>query len=172
MCLCVCYLNFLFFLLFGRWEEATRVRKEMKDVGIKKGAGCSWISVKNSVHVFQAKDSSHERNSEIQAMLAKLRREMKEAGYVPDTNFALHDLEEEEKISEVWYHSEKIALAYGLITIPPGLPIRIIKNLRICGDCHSAIKFISGIVGREIVVRDNSRFHRFKDGQCSCRDYW
>lgn len=172
MCLCVCFLTFLFFLLFGRWEEATLVRKEMKDVGIKKGAGCSWISVKNSVHVFQAKDSSHERNSEIQAMLAKLRREMKEAGYVPDTKFALHDLEEEEKISEVWYHSEKIALAYGLVTIPPGLPIRIIKNLRICGDCHSAIKFISGIVGREIVVRDNSRFHRFKDGQCSCRDYW
>lgn len=160
------------FAAAGMWEEATLVRKEMKDVGIKKGAGCSWISVKNALHVFQAKDTSHERNSDIQAMLAKLRREMKEAGYVPDTNFALHDLEEEEKISEVWYHSEKIALAYGLITLPLGVPIRIIKNLRICGDCHSAIKFISGIVGREIVVRDNSRFHRFKDGQCSCRDYW
>lgn len=144
----------------------------MKDVGIKKDAGCSWISVKNAVYVFQAKDTSHERNSEIQAMLAKLRRDMNEAGYVPDTNFALYDLQEEEKISEVWYHSEKIALAYGLIAIPPGVPIRITKNLRICGDCHSAIKFISGIVGREIIVRDNNRFHQFIDGQCSCGDYW
>lgn len=144
----------------------------MNDVGIKKGVGCSWISVKNAVHIFQAKDTSHERNSDIQVMLAKLRREMKEAGYVPDTNFALYDLEEEEKISEVWYHSEKIALAYGLITIPPGVPIRITKNLRICGDCHSAIKFISGIVCREIIVRDNNRYHCFRDGQCSCRDYW
>lgn len=148
------------------------MRKEMKDVGIKKGTGCSWITVKNAVHVFQAKDTFHERNSEIQAMLSKLRRKMKEAGYVPDTDFALFDLEEEEKISEVWYHSEKIALAFGLIAIPSGVPIRITKNLRICGDCHSAIKFISGIVGREIIVRDNNRFHCFKEGRCSCKDYW
>lgn len=144
----------------------------MKDVGIKKGAGYSWITVKNRVHVFQAKDNFHERNHEIQTMLDKLRREMKEAGYVPDTNLSLFDLEEEEKVSEVWYHSEKIALAFGLLALAPGVPIRISKNLRICGDCHSAIKFISGIVGREITVRDNNRFHCFKDGQCSCRDYW
>ncbi|GAV81844.1 PPR domain-containing protein/PPR_2 domain-containing protein/DYW_deaminase domain-containing protein [Cephalotus follicularis] len=160
------------FAAAGRWEESNIVRMEMRDVGIKKNAGCSWISAKNKLHVFQAKDTSHEMNSEIQATLAKLRREMKAAGYTPDTNFALFDLEEEEKITEVGYHSEKIALAFGLITIPPGLPIRITKNLRICVDCHSAFKFISGIVGREIFVRDNSRFHRFRDGQCSCRDYW
>ncbi|CBI26264.3 unnamed protein product, partial [Vitis vinifera] len=160
------------FAAAGRWEEATLVRKEMKDVGIKKGAGCSWITAGNAVHVFQAKDTSHERNSEIQAMLAKLRGEMEAAGYIPDTSFALFDLEEEEKAMEVWYHSEKIALAFGLISIPAGVPIRITKNLRICGDCHSAIKFISGIVGREIIVRDNNLFHRFRDNQCSCRDYW
>lgn len=156
----------------GRWEEATIVRKEMRDVGIKKNVGYSWVAVKNRVHVFQAKDSSHEKNSEIQAMLAKLRGEMKKAGYVPDTNLSLFDLEEEEKASEVWFHSEKIALAFGLIALPHGVPIRITKNLRICGDCHSAIKFISRIVGREIIVRDNNRFHRFKDGGCSCKDYW
>ncbi|KAM7462803.1 hypothetical protein LguiA_030924 [Lonicera macranthoides] len=160
------------FAAAGRWEEANLVRKDMKDVGIKKGAGCSWISVKNAVHVFQAKDTTHERNSEIQSMLVKLKREMKAAGYVPNTNFALYDLEEEERESEIWYHSEKIALAFGLIVLPHGVPIRITKNLRICVDCHSAIKFISHIVGREIIVRDNNRFHLFKDNQCSCRDYW
>lgn len=156
----------------GRWEEATIVRKEMRDIGIKKNVGYSWVAVKNRVHVFQAKDSSHEKNSEIQAMLAKLRVEMKKTGYVPDTNLSLFDLEEEEKASEVWYHSEKIALAFGLIALPHGVPIRVTKNLRICGDCHSAIKFISKIVGREIIVRDNNRFHHFKDGWCSCKDYW
>ncbi|XP_050235778.1 pentatricopeptide repeat-containing protein At4g14850 [Mercurialis annua] len=160
------------FAAAGRWEEATSVRQEMMDVGIKKGAGCSWLTAKNMVHVFQAKDTSHAMNTEIQAMLAKLRTEMKAAGYLPDTNYALYDIEEEEKSSEVWYHSEKIALAFGLIVIPPGVPIRITKNLRICGDCHSAFKFISGIVGREIVVRDNSRFHCFRESQCSCGDYW
>ncbi|KAJ6898788.1 pentatricopeptide repeat-containing protein [Populus alba x Populus x berolinensis] len=160
------------FAAAGWWDEATLVRKEMKKVGIKKGAGCSWVTAKNMVHVFQAKDASHERNSEIQAMLVKLRTEMQAAGYMPDTNYALYDLEEEEKITEVGYHSEKIALAFGLIALPPGVPIRITKNLRICGDCHSAFKFISGIVGREIIVRDNNRFHRFRDSQCSCRDFW
>ncbi|CAA2951295.1 pentatricopeptide repeat-containing protein At4g14850 [Olea europaea var. sylvestris] len=160
------------FAAAGQWEEANVVRKEMKDVGIKKGAGYSWISVKNSVHVFQAKDTSHHRNSEIQTMLIELKTKMKAAGYVPDTSFALYDLEDEEKESEVWYHSEKIALAFGLIALPPRVPIRITKNIRVCVDCHSALKFISGIVGREIVVRDNNRFHCFKDNRCSCGDYW
>lgn len=155
-----------------RWEEATEVRKEMKEVGIKKGPGCSWITWKNVVHVFQAKDTTHERNEEIQAMLAELWREMQAAGYTPDTKYALYDLEEEEKESEVFQHSEKLALAFGLLCFPPGIPIRITKNLRVCGDCHSAIKFISGIVRREIIVRDNNRFHHFRDGKCSCRDYW
>lgn len=156
----------------GRWDEATDVRNEMKDVGIKKGPGCSWISWKNVVHVFQAKDTTHERNDEIQAMLIKLRRDMQSAGYNPDTKYALYDLEEEEKETEVLQHSEKLALAFGLICIPPGIPIRITKNLRVCDDCHRAIKFISGIVKREIIVRDNNRFHHFKDCHCSCGDYW
>lgn len=160
------------FAAAGRWEDANLVRREMMEVGIKKGAGCSWVSLKDGIHVFQAKDTSHKRNSEIQAMLAKLKIKMKAAGYRPDTKFALYDLEEEERETEVWQHSEKIALAFGLITLPPGVPVRITKNLRVCVDCHSAIKFISGIVGREIIVRDNNRFHRFRDGQCSCNDYW
>lgn len=144
----------------------------MKDVGITKGAGFSWISAKNSIHIFQAKDTTHERYPEIHAMLTKLRRDLKAEGYTADINSTLYDLEEEEKESEVWYHSEKIALAFGLIAIPPGIPIRITKNLRVCVDCHSAIKVISGITGREIIVRDNNRFHSFKGYQCSCRDYW
>lgn len=160
------------FAAVGWWEEATDVRKEMKEVGIKKGPGYSWITVKNVVHVFHAKDRVYQKNNEIQEILAKLRRQMKAAGYVPDTNYALYDLEEEEKESEVSYHSEKLALAFGLIVLPPGVPIRINKNLRVCGDCHSAIKFISWIVCREIIVRDNNRFHHFRDNQCSCGDYW
>lgn len=86
--------------------------------------------------------------------------------------FVLHDVEEEEKLSHLWHHSEKLAIAFGLISTPPGTPIRIFKNLRVCGDCHTATKFITKIVGRAIVVRDGNRFHHFKDGLCSCRDYW
>ncbi|XP_010525197.1 PREDICTED: pentatricopeptide repeat-containing protein At4g14850 [Tarenaya hassleriana] len=156
----------------GRWAEANAVREEMKGVGIKKGAGYSWITVKNQVHAFQAKDTSHRMNHEIQARLAKLRMEMEAEGYKPDSKLSLYDLEEEEKAAEVAHHSEKLALAFGLVALPAGVPIRITKNLRICGDCHSFFKFASKSVGREIVVRDNNRFHRFRDGLCSCKDYW
>lgn len=104
--------------------------------------------------------------------LKGLNGQMREAGYVPDTRYVLHDIDEEEKEKALQYHSERLAIAYGLISTTPRTTLRIIKNLRICGDCHNAIKIMSKIVGRELIVRDNKRFHHFKDGKCSCGDYW
>ncbi|KAF9606753.1 hypothetical protein IFM89_028129 [Coptis chinensis] len=49
--------------------------------------------------------------------------------------------------------------------------IRIVKNLRICWDCHEVFKKISKAFRREIIVRDGSRFHHFNEGGCSCFDY-
>ncbi|KAJ8766621.1 hypothetical protein K2173_001141 [Erythroxylum novogranatense] len=92
--------------------------------------------------------------------------------YVPDTRYVLHDIDQEAKEQALLYHSERLAIAYGLISTPARTPLRIIKNLRVCGDCHNAIKIMSRIVGRELIVRDNKRFHHFKDGKCSCGDYW
>ncbi|KAI4304050.1 hypothetical protein MLD38_039614 [Melastoma candidum] len=43
-----------------------------------------------------------------------------------------------------------------------GVPVRITKNTRICGDCHSAFKFISEFTRRDIIMRDNARFLLFK----------
>lgn len=97
---------------------------------------------------------------------------MREAGYVPDTRYVLHDIDQEAKEQALLYHSERLAIAYGLISTPARTPLRIIKNLRVCGDCHNAIKIMSKIVGRELIIRDNKRFHHFKDGKCSCGDYW
>lgn len=128
--------------------------------------------MKNRVHVFTAEDRSHPQMEDIYARLEILLGKMKMAGYMPDTTFALCDVEHEQKESYLLYHSEKLAIAFGLISTPIWTPIRIIKNLRVCGDCHTAAKFISMIVRREIVVRDVNRFHHFKDGQCSCGDYW
>eukprot|EP01018_Ginkgo_biloba_P008645 Gb_28764 [translate_table: standard] len=156
----------------GRWDEAARVWKMMKDTGVKKDKGHSWIEVKNKVHVFAVGDRLHPQTMEIYGILERLTEQMKEAGYVPDINFALHDVEEEQKEHLLCLHSEKLALAFGLISTPLGVPIRIKKNLRVCGDCHNAFKFISKIVGREIVVRDTNRFHHFRDALCSCGDYW
>ena len=133
---------------------------------------CSFIEDKSKVHAFVVGDRSHPQSEKIYAMLETLVGQMKEAGYVPNTDFALYDVEEEVKEHMLGMHSEKLAIAFGLINTSPGTTIKITKNLRVCGDCHTASKFISRIVRREIIVRDVNHFHHFKDGLCSCRDYW
>ncbi|XP_057833238.2 pentatricopeptide repeat-containing protein At3g24000, mitochondrial [Cryptomeria japonica] len=156
----------------GRWDDIWNVRKLMKDRGIKKIPGCSWIEVYKVVHAFCMGDRSHAQTQDIYSKLEELSLEMKAAGYVSDTRSTLNDVEEEEKQLLLYHHSEKLAIAFGLLNTSPGTTIRVVKNLRICGDCHTATKFISKIVAREIVVRDTNRFHHFKHGQCSCKDYW
>eukprot|EP01018_Ginkgo_biloba_P011645 Gb_37070 [translate_table: standard] len=156
----------------GSWDEAAKVRKMMNERGVKKEPGLSWIEINNKVHTFVARDRLHPQTQQIYEKLEELTVSLKETGYVPDTNFVLHDVEEEQKENHLNHHSEKLAIAFGLISTIPANPIRIMKNLRVCGDCHSAIKFISKIVEREIVVRDANRFHHFKDGLCTCGDYW
>ncbi|XP_057816350.2 pentatricopeptide repeat-containing protein At1g11290, chloroplastic-like isoform X2 [Cryptomeria japonica] len=156
----------------GRWDEVQMVRRLMKDREIKKIPGCSWIEGHKTVHAFCAGDRSHPQTQEIYAKLEKLSWEMKAAGYFPDSEQSVNDVEEEEKELFICHHSEKLAIAFGLLNTPHGTTIRVVKNLRVCADCHSATKLISKIVGREIVVRDTNRFHHFKQGQCSCRDYW
>ncbi|GLJ21585.1 hypothetical protein SUGI_0400670 [Cryptomeria japonica] len=156
----------------GRWEEAQKVRKLMKDRGLNKKPGCAWIKLKNRIYSFVVGDTSLPRLHEIYAILDSLARKLKEEGYVPDTNFALHDVDEEEKEQILYGHSEKLAIAFGLMNTCPGTTIQITKNLRVCGDCHIAIKLISKVAGRKIIVRDTSRFHHFENGLCSCGDYW
>eukprot|EP01018_Ginkgo_biloba_P001182 Gb_13952 [translate_table: standard] len=157
----------------GRWDAIEKMRKMMKDGRVKKQPGYSWIEVNKQVHAFLVGDRSHPQTHKIYAKLEKLSGQMKVAGYVPaKTQFVLNDVEEEQKEQILVHHSEKLAIAFGLINTSPETSIRIIKNLRVCSDCHSAIKIISKIVLRDIYVRDSSCFHHFKDGQCSCGDYW
>eukprot|EP01018_Ginkgo_biloba_P013192 Gb_32452 [translate_table: standard] len=156
----------------GRWNDSGNVRRMMKDRRIKKMPGCSWIEVNKQVHVFLVGDRSHPQTEQIYAKLERLCRQMKVAGYVPDTRFVLRDVDDEQKEQIIFHHSEKLAIVFGIINMSPGTVIRVIKNLRVCSDCHSATKFISKILGREILVRDANRFHHFKDGKCSCGDYW
>eukprot|EP01018_Ginkgo_biloba_P026225 Gb_06173 [translate_table: standard] len=156
----------------GRWDDVAKMRAIIKDRGLKMRPGYSWIVHKKQVHAFLVGDRSHPQSEEIHSILKTLTGQMREAGYVPDTSFVLHDVEEKEKEYILCGHSEKLAIAFGLLNTSPETPIRITKNLRVCGDCHSATKFISKIVKREIIVRDANRFHQFKDGLCSCGDYW
>ncbi|XP_057416203.1 pentatricopeptide repeat-containing protein At4g16835, mitochondrial [Lotus japonicus] len=156
----------------NRWEHVARIRRSMKENKVVKAPGYSWIEISSEVHEFRSSDRLHPELASIHEKLNELEKKMKLAGYVPDLEFALHDVGEELKEQLLLWHSEKLAIAYGLLKVPLGLPIRVFKNLRVCGDCHTAIKYISAIEGREIIVRDTTRFHHFKDGFCSCSDYW
>ncbi|AES73485.1 pentatricopeptide (PPR) repeat protein [Medicago truncatula] len=156
----------------NQWENAVSARNMMKRVNVKKEPGFSWIDMKNKVHLFVAGDRSHEETDLIYNKVEYVMKRIKEEGYVPDTEFALVDIEEEDKESALSYHSEKLAIAYGLMKTPPSTTLRVIKNLRVCGDCHNAIKYISNVFQREIVLRDANRFHHFRSGICSCGDYW
>lgn len=156
----------------GQWAEEAKVRKDMEIRGIVKKPGKSWIEIKRQVHVFLVGDTSHPKIRDIHEFVGELSKKMKEEGYVPDTNFVLHDVEEEQKEQNLFYHSEKLAVAFGIISTPPGTPIKVFKNLRTCVDCHTAMKYTSKIVQRKIILRDSNRFHCFEDGSCSCKDYW
>ncbi|KAK6148185.1 hypothetical protein DH2020_019097 [Rehmannia glutinosa] len=155
-----------------KWEDAAKVRKMMRNRGLKKTIGWSSVTIGGTVHEFVAGDETHPQSKDIFKMWNHLLVYMRLKGYVPNTSVVLLDIEEEEKEKILFRHSEKLALVFGLINTPPGETIRICKNLRVCEDCHASFKLISSIVKREIVVRDRNRFHCFKDGYCSCKDYW
>ncbi|XP_050364800.1 pentatricopeptide repeat-containing protein At4g21065-like [Argentina anserina] len=154
------------------WDKKTKTREAMDKKGMKKIPGSTMIELDNEIFEFVAGDKSHKQSKEIYKMVNEMGRKMKKAGYVPSTSEVLLDIDEEDKEDALNRHSEKLAIAFALLNTPPGTPIRIVKNLRVCDDCHSATKFISKIYNREIVVRDRNRFHHFKDGMCSCRDFW
>ncbi|XP_058201851.1 pentatricopeptide repeat-containing protein At4g21065-like [Rhododendron vialii] len=156
----------------SHWEKKTKIREVMEKKGMRKIPGSTMIELDNEIYEFVAGDKAHNLYKEIYEMVDEMGREMKRAGYLPTTSEVLLDIDEEDKEDALNRHSEKLAIAFALLKTPPGTPIRIVKNLRVCGDCHSAAKFISKVYNREIVMRDRNRFHHFRDGTCSCRDFW
>ncbi|XP_021644028.2 pentatricopeptide repeat-containing protein At1g14470 [Hevea brasiliensis] len=160
------------YALAGRWEDVNWVREMMRKGEVKKTAGWSWVEYKGKVHKFIVGDRSHEQSDDIYRLLAELVSKMRRHGYTADKSCVLRDVEDEEKEYMVETHSEKLAICFALLVSESREVIRVVKNLRVCLDCHNAIKMISKLEGREIVVRDNNRFHHFIDGLCSCKDHW
>ncbi|KAM1320499.1 hypothetical protein ACFX14_005538 [Malus domestica] len=155
-----------------KWEEVARTRKILKERELKKERGKSWIEIKDKVHSFMVGERKHARIDEIYSKLDDLVTELKIMGYKAETEHDLHCVGESRKHELLRHHSEKLALTFGLMCLPSNAPIRIIKNLRICVDCHAFMKISSSCRGREIIVRDTNRFHHFKNGYCSCGEFW
>ncbi|KVH98106.1 Pentatricopeptide repeat-containing protein [Cynara cardunculus var. scolymus] len=156
----------------SKWDAAAKVRHMMKKKGVKKSRGRSWIEFGGAIHQFKAGDRSHSETESIYMVLEALMGRIREEGFVSVTDLVLMDISEEEKEENLTYHSEKLALAYGILKSSPGSEIQVSKNLRTCLDCHSWMKLVSKVLKRVIIVRDRIRFHRFEDGLCSCGDYW
>ncbi|CAA7390775.1 unnamed protein product [Spirodela intermedia] len=155
-----------------RWGEVAEVRKLLRETGARKSPGFSSIELGGSLHRFTMGDDSHPQSPQIRAMVEEMMRKLTLAGYVPDTSAVLLNVDEEEKETALALHSEKLAIAFGLISTAPSALIRVVKNLRVCGDCHTATKLLSEIYQRDIIVKDRNRFHHFSRGACSCGDYW
>ncbi|KAH7651587.1 Tetratricopeptide-like helical domain-containing protein [Dioscorea alata] len=156
----------------NRWRDVEIMRDAMNAAGVKSRAGWSWIQIGQSVHVFQVEGKLHPEISEIYFELYQLASEMKSLGYVPDISCIIHNVDETEKEKLLMSHTEKLAITYGLINTERDTTIRVITNTRVCNDCHSIAKFISKLRARKILLRDGARYHCFKDGNCSCNDYW
>lgn len=157
----------------GRWGDVATLRKKIRMKGLRKNPACSLVEgKKGEIHEFFAGDMTHPKSSEIKRALEDLLDRLKLNGYEPILTSIPYDVSDVEKKRILMTHSEKLALAYGLLTAHPGSTITIVKNLRICEDCHLFMCGASLVSGRVIVIRDNMRFHHFSEGRCSCNNYW
>ncbi|XP_022743636.1 pentatricopeptide repeat-containing protein At5g06540 [Durio zibethinus] len=156
----------------NRWGNVESLRQMMKEKGVKKPPGYSLIEVDGKVHNFTMGDKSHPEIDMIERTWEEILKKIRLAGYTGNMSDALFDIDEEEKESALHRHSEKLAIAFGIMRTKAPMPIRIVKNLRVCEDCHTATKLISKVFKRELIVRDRNRFHHFREGSCSCMDYW
>lgn len=155
----------------GMMKEAAGVVRTLRKRGLRMLPACSWIEIKKQTYGFLSGDQQHPQTRDIYEKVDELMVEISKLGYVHGEKSLLPDVDErEEKI--ILYHSEKLAVAFGLISTSPSTELRLVQSHRICGDCHNAIKLIAKVTKREIIMRDSSRFHRFRDGSCSCGDYW
>lgn len=163
---------FNIYLVNGRWDEVVEVREEMNKKGMKKFFGWSWIELEGMVYEFLVDDKFYFLSDKIYVKLEDLGNEMRFMGFVLMIECVMFDVEEEEKEMVLGYYSEKFVVVLGLISMGYGEVIRVVKNLRVCGDCYEVMKLILKIIRREIVVRDNNRFYCFINGICFCNDYW
>ncbi|KAG6413349.1 hypothetical protein SASPL_126058 [Salvia splendens] len=160
------------YALAGNWDCARMSRVSLKSNNLKKNPGLSYMEINGEMFTFMATQTDHPHYLEIRDFLQGLILKIKAAGYEPDTDSVLLDVSDDVKRDILFHHSEKLAIAFGLMRTKPGSVVRITKNLQICDDCHLARKFVSKVYARVLIIKDANRFHVFRDGICSCSDWW
>lgn len=154
------------FVSAGRWEDVIVVKNLMREEKLSETHDWSWIRIKDKVYSFQPNDGLHPQSAEMFKVLDGLLEKAKGFGYKQQESFDLTDGE-----SASVYHSEQLAIAFGLLNTPTVSPILVIKRTTMCKDCHNFIKIITSLTAREIIVRDSKRLHKFVNGRCTCGDF-
>ncbi|KAF8032464.1 hypothetical protein BT93_D1393 [Corymbia citriodora subsp. variegata] len=160
------------YAMSNRWKDFDHVKELMNSAGLKNGQAWSWTQIDHTVHHFSAGQSTHPDCGEIYFELYQLISQIKKLGYVPDVSCVYQDIDDVEKEKVLLSHTEKLAITYGLMKRKGSAPIRVIKNSRICSDCHTVAKYISMLRKCEIIIKDGVRFHHLSKGNCSCKDCW
>ncbi|KAL3515139.1 hypothetical protein ACH5RR_022041 [Cinchona calisaya] len=137
-----------------------------------KTSGYSRIEIDGEVHEFTTGERENLEVEKVHEKLEEVALNLSSEGYDPKHFDLLLEIDDEDKAAELLHHSEKMAVSFGLIKTSPGATIRIVKNLRPCEDCHSFMKLVSKVYQREIIIRDHIRFHHFRNGDCSCGNFW
>ncbi|XP_047940291.1 pentatricopeptide repeat-containing protein At4g35130, chloroplastic [Salvia hispanica] len=157
----------------GRWEDVERIRNLMKKQGLKMTSSCSIVEHNGITHNFKNHDKTHGESYAVYEVLDILSRMIGEDSLHFSGVSELKPVESlKARGNSPMFHSVRLATCFGLIKTARGQTVLIRKNVRLCEDCHSATKKISLVTKREIVVGDSKVFHHFKDGRCSCGDYW
>lgn len=81
----------------GNWKERARTIRKMKEVGVAKETGISWIEIDKKVHSFTVWDKMHPQAETIYGVLMELFVFMVDEGYVPDKKFILYYLDSDGK---------------------------------------------------------------------------
>ncbi|KAH9611823.1 hypothetical protein KSS87_006766 [Heliosperma pusillum] len=156
----------------GRWDDVKLINSIMKKQSIERKTSCSFVEINTKINRFVNQDRSHEESSKIYDALDVILSKMEEGIHVErPLKFRVSKLAKK-RLNSPTYHSVRLGIVFGLISTTIGKPVLVRKNMRLCEDCHVAVKKMSEITKREIIVGDSKMYHHFKDGKCSCGDYW
>ncbi|PKA59610.1 Pentatricopeptide repeat-containing protein [Apostasia shenzhenica] len=154
-----------------RWDDLERVKAFMEEEHLSKTRGRSFVELDKKTCSFVQGDRSHDEIDTIELVSDILSAQIGESARSSCRNLNPEDFVRK-KVNSSIRHSVRLAVSFGLISSTLWTPVLVKKNIRICNDCHRAMKKISSFTGREIIVGETSIYHHFKNGVCCCGDYW
>ncbi|KAH7549832.1 hypothetical protein JRO89_XS13G0088500 [Xanthoceras sorbifolium] len=154
----------------GRWEDAMRVRNQMREKGIKKTPGCSLIELDGEIYEFFAEDSGSPHSKEVYNAAEKMIKKIKSAGYMPNAADARLDAEEDYKEVSVAHHRTKVlVIKSGFLEQPKGSENRYFRNATCCQSNHSIASFLSHLFNPIFIIKLLKRFNGYKINKCHCK---